>query len=147
MTHAVAFVMTTVVKPVDAEKLANGAVEAGLAACVQAWPMLSIFSWQHKTNQRNEVALLFKTSPAKQNKLMQWVEQHHPFETPVIEAWQANLQPASAVQWLSQALAAVPASRAPVLVKATTPKRLPAPSNKSVRRSTKPAKKTAGKRR
>ena len=57
---------TTVATRSDAERLASGAVTAGLAACVQIdGPMRSIYRWEGKIENSDEFRLTFKCLPGQ----------------------------------------------------------------------------------
>ena len=74
---------TTVDKKEDAERLARGLVENGLAACVQIeGPIASIYRWQGKLETAEEFRLLVKFLPALNIAVEQWLVTQHPYETP-----------------------------------------------------------------
>ncbi len=74
---------TTVATPEDATRLAGGAVESGLAACVQVdGPVTSHYRWQGKLESAPEYRLLFKLLPERAAALEEWVRTRHPYETP-----------------------------------------------------------------
>jgi periplasmic divalent cation tolerance protein len=74
---------TTVATSQDAARLAHGAVEAGLAACVQVeGPVTSYYRWEGKIESAPEYRLLFKLLPEHGAALEEWVRMRHPYETP-----------------------------------------------------------------
>jgi periplasmic divalent cation tolerance protein len=74
---------TTVASRADAERLAAGAVEAGLAACVQIeGPVASHYRWQGKVERSEEFRLTFKCLPAQLAALEAQVLAAHPYTTP-----------------------------------------------------------------
>jgi periplasmic divalent cation tolerance protein len=67
--------------------LANHLVEQRLAACVNILaPCHSVYRWQGKIEQAEEVPLLIKTTVARYAELEQAIRRCHPYELPEIVA-------------------------------------------------------------
>ena len=74
---------TTVTSPEDAARLARGAVEAHLAACVQVeGPVTSHYEWRGRREEAAEYRLMFKCLPEQAPALEAWVLARHPYDTP-----------------------------------------------------------------
>ena len=74
---------TTVATSEDASRLARGAVEAHLAACVQVdGPVASHYRWGGKVESAQEYRLMFKFLPELAAELESWVLARHPYDTP-----------------------------------------------------------------
>ena len=74
---------TTVATRADAERLAAGAVAAGLAACVQVdGPLSSFYRWEGELEKSEEFRLTFKCLPGQLSALQQQVLASHPYDTP-----------------------------------------------------------------
>lgn len=74
---------TTVTERADAEKLARGAAERRLAACVQIdGPIVSHYFWQGRPERAEEFRLCFKFLPEQQAALETWLFAQHPYDTP-----------------------------------------------------------------
>jgi periplasmic divalent cation tolerance protein len=74
---------TTVTTAEDASRLARGAVEAGLAACVQVdGPVVSHYRWDGRLETAREFRLLFKFLPEQASGLETWILAQHPYDTP-----------------------------------------------------------------
>jgi len=74
---------TTVATSEDAARLAHGAVEAGLAACVQVdGPVISHYRWEGRDEAAAEYRLMFKLLPEHAAALEAWVRARHPYATP-----------------------------------------------------------------
>lgn len=87
----VTLILTTVPDAQTAQKLASGALDARLAACVtQLGVVHSNYHWQGKVESADEIQLLFKTSVARSLELEQFIQSHHPYETPEVLLWQAT---------------------------------------------------------
>ena len=81
---ALVLMFTTCPDSTVASELANGALDAGLAACILRAPVESLYEWQGKREQEGEVVALFKTSVAKADDLEKWLSNNHPYEVPAI---------------------------------------------------------------
>ena len=74
---------TTLPSREEAERMAAGAVDAGLAACVQVeGPIRSFYTWEGVTQNEEEFRLLFKFATPKVRDLETWVHQQHPYAVP-----------------------------------------------------------------
>jgi periplasmic divalent cation tolerance protein len=71
----------------SAHALAGALVEARLAACVNILaPCRSVYRWQGKTENAEEVPLLIKTTVARYPELEAAIRARHPYELPEIVA-------------------------------------------------------------
>jgi periplasmic divalent cation tolerance protein len=78
-------VYTTYPSLVEAEQAARLLVEKGLAACVNILPgMRSIYRWQGKIEQADEVVMIVKTSSAQNEAVAAEVKRNHSYDTPAI---------------------------------------------------------------
>jgi periplasmic divalent cation tolerance protein len=74
---------TTVATPDDATRLARGAVDARLAACVQVeGPIMSHYRWEGRIESAPEYRLMFKFLPEQAAGLEAWIRARHPYATP-----------------------------------------------------------------
>jgi len=64
--------------------LARGAVECRLAACAQLddAAIVSVYRWQGRLCEEREHRLTFKTVPAREAGLREWVLARRPYEVP-----------------------------------------------------------------
>jgi periplasmic divalent cation tolerance protein len=78
-------VYTTYPSLVEAEAAGRKLVENGLAACVNILPgMRSIYRWQGKIEQADEVVMIVKTRDAQKEAVAAQVRKQHSHETPAI---------------------------------------------------------------
>jgi periplasmic divalent cation tolerance protein len=72
----------------EAERIGLSVVEERLAACVNILgPVRSIYRWQGKVEQADEVAAIFKTSEVEADALIARIAALHSYEVPCIAAW------------------------------------------------------------
>lgn len=80
-------VTTTTDSAEKARRLAQGAVEARLAACAQiSAPVLSVYHWQRAVETAEEWQVVFKTTPACYDALEAHLTAAHDYDTPEIVA-------------------------------------------------------------
>ncbi|WP_438482249.1 divalent-cation tolerance protein CutA [Oleiharenicola lentus] len=74
---------TTTSERADADRLALGSVEAGLAACAQVDAgVTSYYRWAGKIENTQEFRIWFKYLPDNASRLSEWIHVHHPYATP-----------------------------------------------------------------
>jgi len=92
--------LTTVPDADSAERLASAALAARVAACVtQLGAVRSQYHWQGTLESADEIQMLFKTSMARAAELEQFIQTHHPYDTPEILSWQVTASNAYG-QWV-----------------------------------------------
>lgn len=85
MTHPIGIILTSVDDASTAKTLARGLVDAQLAACVQvSAPGSSVYRWQGAVEECNEYYLVIKAPLQHCKAVMQWLGEHHPYDTPEI---------------------------------------------------------------
>ena len=84
---AALLVLTNLPDAASARALAEHIVSARLAACVNILaPCRSVYRWQGKVEDANEVPLLIKTSAERYPELEAAIRARHPYELPEIVA-------------------------------------------------------------
>ena len=78
------FIYTTFSNKIEAERIGGGLVKARLAACVNIWPIHSIYRWRGKIERGREYAGLIKTSKKNFKAVEQFIRRHHSYELPCI---------------------------------------------------------------
>ncbi len=77
-------VITTVSAEELAVKLAELITTSRLAACVQFWPIRSVYWWQGKLESGAEFILHCKTQAIHVPALQEFIRSNHPYEVPEI---------------------------------------------------------------
>ena len=96
-----AVVTTTVASVADAQRLASGAVQARLAACVQVEAIASHYVWQGTQHEDAEWRLVCKTLPRAAPALRAWLRAQHPYEVPQLLSHNVEAE-ADYAQWVAQ---------------------------------------------
>ncbi len=80
-------VITNVPDRATAERIADGLVTVGVAACVNIMAeCASVYYWQGKLERASEIPLLIKTTRAAYPRLESALRKLHPYELPEIIA-------------------------------------------------------------
>ncbi len=75
--------LCTVPNDAVAQALSHQLVEAGVAACVNAFgPIRSVYRWQGKVEDDLELQLIIKTAPSRLDDLKRFIDEHHPYDEP-----------------------------------------------------------------
>ena len=72
----------------EAARIGQAMVEERLAACVNIFgPVHSIYRWQGKIEEAQEVAALFKSTDAAADRLIARIAELHSYDVPCVESW------------------------------------------------------------
>jgi len=86
-----------------ATHLAHSLVSGRLAACVTVIPrVVSIYAWEGKLEQTEEVLMLIKTRRSRYAEMEQHIRTHHPYDTPEIVEIPAGQVTQKYLQWVMQ---------------------------------------------
>jgi periplasmic divalent cation tolerance protein len=99
-------VRTTFGDPDEAARIARLMIDDRLAACASLAPTRSIYHWQGAIETDDETVVLFKTMPGRATALTAGIGALHSYELPVIESWEAEVDPAVAA-WIEAETAVV----------------------------------------
>ena len=77
-------IITTCKTPEQANKLAEGLLEAQLVACVQVDRVESLYRWQGKVAKEQEYRLSIKADSAHYKNIEAYLHKNHPYDLPEI---------------------------------------------------------------
>ena len=97
-------VLVTVASQTEGETIAHQLLEAKLAACVNLFPVTSIYVWQEKLEREQEYQLTIKTDLNLFAELSQKIKTLHSYEVPEIIAIPIVMGSNSYLQWLDSSL-------------------------------------------
>lgn len=86
----------------EAVKIANYLVGKKLAACVNFWPVNSIYRWRGKKEKTKEFVLFIKTAKSNYKKIEKAVLKIHSYETPCLLAWPVTNGYSKYLDWLEK---------------------------------------------
>ncbi|MGL5834948.1 MAG: divalent-cation tolerance protein CutA [Waterburya sp.] len=97
-------VLVTVASLTEGKAIAISLIEAKLAACVNLFPLDSIYLWEGKINQEQEYQLIIKTDLNKFDELEAKIKTLHSYEVPEIIALPIIAGSNTYLDWLGASL-------------------------------------------
>jgi periplasmic divalent cation tolerance protein len=97
-------VLVTVASQSDATAIATILIEEKLAACINVFPVKSIYQWEGNIQQESEFQLIIKTNLAKFAELSSRIQEIHSYEVPEIIALPIVSGSESYLGWLNSVL-------------------------------------------
>ena len=93
--------LTSVSKEEDARRLARLMLEERLAACVNIIPgVQSIYEWQSKIHEDQELILMIKTRRELVEPLNEFLKKNHPYELPELIALNIDNGNPNYLRWI-----------------------------------------------
>ena len=97
-------VLVTVASHSEATAIATILIEEKLAACINVFPVQSIYQWEGNIQQESEFQLIIKTNLAKFTELSSRIQEIHSYEVPEIIALPIVSGSESYLGWLNSVL-------------------------------------------
>jgi len=85
----------------EAHRIALTLVEEKLAACVNYFPVNSLYRWHGRVEENTEMALLVKTRLLLVDKAIERIKALHSYEVPCIESWKMDGGYAPYLEWIA----------------------------------------------
>lgn len=101
--HSIVYITAPDMK--EARKIARSLVEKRLAACVNMFPVTSIYRWEGKVCEDVEAALSVKTTARKVNEIIKEVKKIHSYELPCIISYEISGGDRDYLNWVSAEVA------------------------------------------
>ena len=93
-------ILTTFSNKNDAIIFANKIVKQQYSPCVQIFPSIkSVYQWEGKVNNEEEILLLIKVRNEYEQKLILWINQNHPYKVPEIVSINSKLINKKYISW------------------------------------------------
>jgi periplasmic divalent cation tolerance protein len=102
LDSAYGVVLVTVASFEQGKAIAHALVREKLAACVNIYPISSVYMWQDKVNQDSEHQLTIKTDLNKFARLAEKIQELHDYEVPEIIALPIVAGSQSYLSWLDK---------------------------------------------
>ena len=95
-------VYTTLPDRAVTEKIAGILVEKKLVACVNFFPIESVYRWKGKLNRDKEYALIMKTRESLYTKVEERLRELHPYEVPAIVSYEIKEALPDYLSWIKE---------------------------------------------
>lgn len=87
----------------EAQRVGRTVVEEGLAACINILaPSRSIYRWQGKIEETEEVSAILKTVDAAADSLIARIAELHSYDVPAITVWPVHKLLGSYAEWVEE---------------------------------------------
>jgi periplasmic divalent cation tolerance protein len=86
----------------EARLIAAALVGEKLAACVNCWPITSVFRWEGALEESAEVALICKTRTDLVPQVIRRVKELHSYGVPCITSWKIDAGSAEYLDWVGR---------------------------------------------
>ena len=93
-------VYTTVGDEETARKIARALVDEQLVACVNFFPIQSVYRWEGEREEAAELALVMKSRAALYGRLEQRLRALHPYDLPAIVAYEISAGLPEYLAWI-----------------------------------------------
>lgn len=95
-------IYTTLPDRAITEEIAGILVEKKSVACVNFFPIESVYRWKGKLNRDKEYALIMKTRKSLYGKVEKTLKELHPYETPAIVSYEIKDGLGDYLSWIKE---------------------------------------------
>jgi periplasmic divalent cation tolerance protein len=88
----------------QARKIGRTLVGERLAACVNIFPITSIFRWKDTIDEANEFAILVKTRSDKVKEIEKRVKEIHSYEVPCVVSFNMSEGSSDYLNWINESV-------------------------------------------
>ncbi len=88
----------------EAHKIGKTLVDERLAACVNIFPIQSIFRWKEKIDEANEFGMIVKTKSNKIKEIEQRVKELHSYEIPCVVSFRMDEGSDDYLEWIEESV-------------------------------------------
>jgi periplasmic divalent cation tolerance protein len=89
----------------EARMIGRALVEERLAACVNIFPITSIFRWKDNVDETDEFGILVKTKTGKVEQIEKRVRELHSYEVPCVISFRIDKGSAGFLKWIEDSVA------------------------------------------
>ena len=90
----------------EARRIGRLAIEERLAACVNMFgPCRSIYRWQGRIEESDEVAAIFKTGAGRAEALTARIAELHSYDVPCVAGWEIGSANPAYRDWIGDSVA------------------------------------------
>lgn len=97
--HSIVYITTSDMR--EAKKIARHLIEKRLAACVNMFPIASVYRWEGRVCEEREVALSVKTTTRRVKDVIKEVRKVHSYEMPCIISYEISGGDRDYLDWVS----------------------------------------------
>ena len=95
-------IYTTLPDKTITKKIAKNLVKENLVACVNFFPVESVYRWKNKLTEDKEYALIMKTRKSLYHKVEKRLKELHPYEIPAIVSYEIKDGLSDYLSWIKK---------------------------------------------
>lgn len=99
------FIYTTCATSDEAEAMGQLIIDSKMAACVDYWPVDSMFHWEGKLKKISQVMIIITTFESKLDDLTELISKHHSYSTPLVAGMDVRRINRPYKEWMMQEVA------------------------------------------
>lgn len=88
----------------EARRIGKKLIEERLAACVNIFPITSIFRWKDNIDEAQEFGVLVKTKTVKVKEIEQRVKEIHSYEVPCVISFKLDEGSPDFLRWIDESV-------------------------------------------
>ncbi|MDP2766759.1 MAG: divalent-cation tolerance protein CutA [Candidatus Methanoperedens sp.] len=88
----------------EAKKIGRTLVEERFAACVNIFPITSIFRWKGNIDEAQEFGIIVKTKTQKVKEIEKRVKELHSYEVPCVVSFNIEEGSADFLKWIDESV-------------------------------------------
>ncbi len=88
----------------EARRIGKKLIEERLAACVNIFPITSIYRWKDDIEESDEFGMIVKTKTEKVKEIEKRVKQLHSYEVPCVLSFDAGEGSAEYLKWIGESV-------------------------------------------
>ena len=88
----------------EARRIGKKLIEEHLAACVNIFPISSIYRWKDNIEESNEFGIVVKTKTEKVKEIEKRVKQLHSYEVPCVIEFKIGEGSAEYLKWIEESV-------------------------------------------
>ena len=88
----------------EAKSIGRTLIKERLAACVNIFPITSIFRWKDKIDEANEIGIIVKTKTDKIKAIEKKVKEIHSYEVPCVVSFELGEGSEEYLKWINESV-------------------------------------------
>lgn len=93
-------IYTTIENEEQAESISQILLQDKLVACINMWPITSLYTWKEKFEKISEIAMLLKTTAECHDLVYKRLKELHTYECPAIITIDVSKTDPNFMQWV-----------------------------------------------
>lgn len=101
MEKSIVQIQTTYNSEEEVRRIVMKLLESNLAACIQFFPITSLYRWKSNLEESDEYLLLIKSTIKNKEKIIEFLEKEHTYEVPEIMITEMDIVSKDYAKWIN----------------------------------------------